>query len=89
MNQGNPRSGPFGGDNGVWQDGALFVHLPEETRWIAIFLAFQTQAWQTDDLTGHPLDDFLPFEAAGCARDLGFSSRRSRTWRRRRRARRR
>ncbi|MFI8265743.1 MULTISPECIES: DUF2278 family protein [unclassified Streptomyces] len=54
MNQGN--SGRFRSDNGVWQDGALFVHLPAENRWIAIFLAFQSQAWHTADQTGHPLD---------------------------------
>ncbi|MEU8843318.1 DUF2278 family protein [Streptomyces roseus] len=54
MNQGN--SGRFRSDNGVWQDGALLVHLPAENRWIAIFLAFQSQAWHTGDQTGHPLD---------------------------------
>lgn len=53
MNQGN--SGRFRSDNGVWQDGALFVHLPAEDRWVAIFLAFQSQAWHTDDNTGHPI----------------------------------
>ncbi|MFJ8045842.1 DUF2278 family protein [Kitasatospora sp. NPDC096147] len=53
MNQGN--SGRFKDDNGVYQDGALLVHLPAEDRWIAVFLAFQSQAWHTDDATGHPL----------------------------------
>ncbi|WSK73804.1 DUF2278 family protein [Streptomyces sp. NBC_01276] len=52
MNQGN--SGRFRSDNGVWQDGALFVHLPAENRWVAIFLAFRSQAWHTADDTGHP-----------------------------------
>ncbi|MEV7009369.1 DUF2278 family protein [Streptosporangium sp. NPDC051022] len=54
MNQGN--SGRFRGDDGVWQDGGLLLHFPAEPRWIAIFLAFQSQAWHTDDITGHTLD---------------------------------
>ncbi|MFB6805140.1 DUF2278 family protein [Streptomyces sp. NPDC056387] len=61
MNQGN--SGRFRSDNGVWQDGALFVRLPAENRWVAIFLAFQSQAWHTDDDTGHPLDTAPPRSA--------------------------
>ena len=53
MNQGNsPR---FQGDDGVWQDGALLIHLPAEARWVGIFLAFQSQAWHTDDVTGHTI----------------------------------
>jgi len=48
MNQGNPK-GPFQKDNGVWQDGAVFVELPASDKWIAIFLAFQTESWTTDD----------------------------------------
>lgn len=54
MNQGN--SGRFANDDGVWQDGALLIHLPSEDRWIGIFLAFQSQSWHTDDITGHSLD---------------------------------
>ncbi|GAA3119232.1 DUF2278 family protein [Streptosporangium carneum] len=54
MNQGN--SGRFRGDDGVWQDGGLLIHFPSESRWIAVFLAFQSQAWHTDDITGHTLD---------------------------------
>jgi uncharacterized protein YukJ len=53
MNQGN--SGGFARDNGVWQDGGLLLHFPAEDRWVAIFLAFQSQAWHTDDRTGNPL----------------------------------
>jgi uncharacterized protein YukJ len=55
MNQGN--SGRFARDNGVRQDGALIVHLPADERWVAIFLAFQSQAFHTDDVTGDPLGD--------------------------------
>jgi uncharacterized protein YukJ len=58
MNQGN--TGRFRSDDGVWQDGGLLLHLAAESRWIAIFLAFQSQAWHTDDTTGHTLDATLP-----------------------------
>lgn len=47
MNQGNP-PGAFGKDNGIWQDGALLVYLPSQSQWMAVFLAFQTESWQTD-----------------------------------------
>jgi uncharacterized protein YukJ len=53
MNQGN--SGRFQADDGVWQDGALLIHFPAESRWVGIFLAFQSQAWHTDDVTGHTI----------------------------------
>jgi uncharacterized protein YukJ len=51
MNQGN--SGSFAKDDGVFQDGALLFHYPSENRWAAIFLAFQSQSFQTDNVTGH------------------------------------
>ena len=58
MNQGNvPR---FQADDGVWQDGALLIHFPAESRWVGIFLAFQSQAWHTDDVTGHATVDAPP-----------------------------
>ena len=54
MNQGS--DGRFRGTNGVNQDGALFLRFPNsEMGWVAIFLAFQTQSWDTDAETGHPL----------------------------------
>ncbi|GAA4956168.1 hypothetical protein GCM10023205_17800 [Yinghuangia aomiensis] len=53
MNQGN--SADFRDDDGVWQDGGLLIRLPD-ARWVAVFLAFQSQAWHTDDTTGHSLD---------------------------------
>ncbi|GJL56103.1 MAG: hypothetical protein NPIRA02_32350 [Nitrospirales bacterium] len=53
MNQGNV--GRFVKDDGVWQDGALMIHFPSEDRWVAIFLAFQSQSWHTDDQTGHTI----------------------------------
>jgi uncharacterized protein YukJ len=58
MNQGN--SGRFRADDGVWQDGGLLLHFPGEGRWVAIFLAFQSQAWHTDDRTGHAIEGAPP-----------------------------
>ena len=55
MNQGNSQQ--FRRDDGVWQDGALVVHFPAQEQWVAVFLAFQSQAWHTDDVTGHALVD--------------------------------
>lgn len=55
MNQGNDAS--HKGDDGVWQDGALMFHFPSTQQWVAVFLAFQSQAWHTDDQTGHALVD--------------------------------
>jgi len=55
MNQGNVP--PFVGDDGVWQDGALLFHFPATNQWVATFLAFQSQAWHTDDVTGHAIGD--------------------------------
>ena len=54
MNQGNV--GRFVAQDGVWQDGALLFHFPSQQRWAAIFLAFQSQAFHTDDTTGHRLE---------------------------------
>jgi uncharacterized protein YukJ len=53
MNQGNPANN-HGGDNGVWQDGALFIHLPSKSTWTAVFLAFETESWNTDSV-GNPV----------------------------------
>lgn len=52
-NQGN--SPAFYDDDGVWQDGALLLRFPGHDAWVAIFLMFQSQAWHTDDTTGHDL----------------------------------
>ena len=53
MNQGNV--GQFKKDDGVFQDGGLFVHFPDQNEWVAAFLRFQSQAWHTDDVTGHAI----------------------------------
>jgi uncharacterized protein YukJ len=62
MNQGN--SGRFRGDDGVWQDGGLLLHYPSTDQWVAIFLAFQSQSWHTNDHTGHTTPD-LPTPGPG------------------------
>ncbi len=63
MNQGN--AGRFVQDDGVWQDGGLLIQFPAiqsnastslPTKWVAIFLAFQSQSFHTDDVTGHRID---------------------------------
>lgn len=54
MNQGNVER--FMKDDGVWQDGGLLIRFPSENRWIAVFLAFQSQSWHTDDTTGHTIE---------------------------------
>ncbi len=56
MNQGNDAK--FAGDDGPWQDGGLLFSFPlpdRSLRWVAVFLAFQSQALHTDDITGHTL----------------------------------
>ena len=68
MNQGN--RGSHQQDNGVRQDGALLVHLPSEQRWVAVFLAFQSQAFHTDDATGNPVDTAPPRPPQGGVRPL-------------------
>jgi uncharacterized protein YukJ len=53
MNQGNAKK--WQQDDGVWQDGCLMFYLPVKKQWRAIFLAFQSQSFKTDDKTGHAL----------------------------------
>jgi len=53
MNQGNPVNN-HGNENGIWQDGGVFMNLPAQNTWIAIFIAFQTESWSTDD-NGDPV----------------------------------
>jgi uncharacterized protein YukJ len=60
MNQGN--SGSFTRDDGVWQDGALLFRFGDE--WSAVFLAFQSQSWHTDDRTGHTIPGPTPTRRA-------------------------
>jgi hypothetical protein len=55
MNQGNSQR--FRQDDGVWQDGGLLLHYPAQDQWVGVFLAFQSQAWHTDDQTGHAVTE--------------------------------
>jgi uncharacterized protein YukJ len=55
MNQSNV--GEFVKYDGVWQDGGLLVHFPDQGQWIAVFLKFQSQGWHTDDTTGHKIGE--------------------------------
>ena len=50
MNQGN--SGKWKGDNGVYQDGAIFIEYPGD-KWRVFFFAFQSQTFDTDN-KGNP-----------------------------------
>jgi uncharacterized protein YukJ len=63
MNQGN--AGQFQKDNGVWQDGALLINYPSRSQWVGIFLAFQSQSFHTDDITGNRIDTVIPVNRAG------------------------
>ena len=69
MNQGS--FGRFADDNGVWQDGGLLLHYPTQNQWVAFFLAFQSQAWHTDDTTGHPLPEIELGEPDGLVKIVG------------------
>ena len=51
MNQGNLDHRR--NDDGVWQDGGMLFQF--STHWVALFLAFQSQSFHTDDRTGHRL----------------------------------
>lgn len=67
MNQANVAQ--FVKDDGVWQDGGLLFHFPAidqvgsggaevwPEQWVAVFLAFQSQCWHSDDRTGHRLPE--------------------------------
>jgi uncharacterized protein YukJ len=54
MNQGN--TGRFAKDNGIYQDGGLFIYYPLEQRWVAMFLKFQSQVVHTDDQNADPIE---------------------------------
>jgi uncharacterized protein YukJ len=58
MNQGN--SGKWMRDNGVHQDGALLIYFASTKQWVAVFLAFQSQTFHTDDQTGNPITNTVP-----------------------------
>jgi uncharacterized protein YukJ len=53
MNQGNPQDGKYYNDNGPYQDGGLIFYFASSNRWAAVFTAFQSQSFNTDD-AGNP-----------------------------------
>lgn len=59
MNQGNIQK--FRRDDGIYQDGAMIMHFPDEDRFSAIFLAFASQSVQTDD-QGHAVPGSITLE---------------------------
>ncbi|MEJ7680271.1 MAG: DUF2278 family protein [Segetibacter sp.] len=40
----------------VYQDGGLFIYYPDEQRWVAMFLKFQSQFVHTDDQNADPTE---------------------------------
>jgi uncharacterized protein YukJ len=54
MNQGNVEA-KYKKFNGVFQDGGLIFQYPGD-KWLAIYIAFQGQSFQTDDKTGNAVD---------------------------------
>jgi uncharacterized protein YukJ len=58
MNQGNPNPGPFARDNGVFQDGGLILKFA--SRYVGLFLRFETQWLPTSNATGHRLPGAQP-----------------------------
>lgn len=69
MNQANV--GRFTADDGVYQDGALLLHFPNQQQWVGIFLKFQSQTWHTDDVTGHQVS----ITVSGPPSDVGVEPR--------------
>lgn len=70
MNQGNPNPGPFAGDNGVFQDGGLILQFP--TRYVGLFLRFQTQWLPTHNTTGDRLPGAQPIPPGSSPIDGGI-----------------
>jgi hypothetical protein len=63
MNQGNQKPGPFAKDNGVFQDGGLVLKFG--TRYVGLFIRFETQWLPTDNATGHRSPGAHPIPAGG------------------------
>ncbi|TGC08907.1 DUF2278 family protein [Methanolobus halotolerans] len=55
MNQGSTKK--WKDADKPYHDGGLLIHLPEEKRWVALYLAFQSQCFVTDEVTGHCKED--------------------------------
>jgi uncharacterized protein YukJ len=63
MNQGNDKG--HVDDDGPWRDGGVLFQLPDENRWVAVFLAFQSQCFHTDDTPGHKIPEACGAVVAG------------------------
>lgn len=61
MNQGSSKK--WKEADAPYHDGGLLIHLPEEGRWVALFLAFQSQCFVTDEVTGHCKEDLSEKDA--------------------------
>lgn len=72
MNQGNP-PGSFFSQNGVFQDGGLIIRHSDD-RWIAFFVAFQTQLLPTEDASGNPLPGAKPIKTVDSGMDTSTPS---------------
>ncbi len=62
MNQGNSKN--WAKDDGPYQDGGIIFHFPDENQWVAVFLAFHSQCFHTDDATGHRIPEACDAPAA-------------------------
>lgn len=71
MNQGNSKE--WKKDDGVWQDGGIILHYPDENRWTAVFLAFQSQCFHTDDTTGHAIPEVCEIPTLAAAATAAFT----------------
>jgi uncharacterized protein YukJ len=63
MNQGNPKPGQFAKDNGVFHDGGVILKFA--SRYVGLFLRFQTQWLPTDNVSGDRLAGAKPIPAGG------------------------
>ncbi|MDP4525917.1 YukJ family protein [Bacillus halotolerans] len=54
MNQGNALDTRWKKDNGSWHDGGILIQFADQ--WAAVFLAFLSQSWCTDE-NGNPVRD--------------------------------
>ena len=61
MNQGNDKK--HAGDDGVYQDGCLIFQYPNG-KYLAFYMAFQSQSFHTDNKTGHTLPGGAPAKKA-------------------------
>jgi uncharacterized protein YukJ len=71
MNQGNDKG--HAGDDGVYQDGCLIFQYPNG-KYLAFYMAFQSQSFHTDDKTGHAIPGGAPAKPASKRRKAAAKS---------------